>query len=728
MTPQAGGSIFIDRFSSFLIMSGNVMKRNSVIGGRGGALSCYADSLKIIDNSLVDNAASQGGAFFLSGSDMCIRASSFHNNTASDYGGTMAIASGSDMLIDGVVVNAGSATVGAGVYVISSTSLSVTNSSFSGNIALDSGGALMCASVVNVSLHSLRVAGNAARGVGGGGIYLSSVETVSIVDFECHNNTALNEGGCMSVIAGANVSLSSAVFDGNIVRQGSGSAMYFTSLSGGFLSGSNLFKNNQAPEGGGTVFWAHNSGMLEPLGLSNSQVCQFVDNSALYGNQSATEGVAINFLHAANYEVVDYAAVYITPIEVGLFDYYGSLVAAPIDDTVQIASEANPCFDGLSYVGGALLTPPSSGIARFDSLQAFCAPGYNMTLLASLTVTSDDRGVETSMEAEMLVSFRSCRRGEYYANKVCNLCENSSYSLDENSDLSVRGCKRCPAHADTCWGDVIDVSEGYWRISELASTILPCPLGKESCKGGVVSGEASCAVGYTGGLCAVCADQYWFSSASSRCQSCSDVSSVLSPATIVVVAIVGLAVIAGGLYYRKLDAASKACNRRIDVGCLFLTDIGYLNGNSTDEDIQQAKLFCRVLFKRMLARFKIYVTMYQCIVAMPFVLDMHFPESFSRVLAPLNIVNLDIVGLVYGACDNSDIDYIDKLVTRTLYPMVVVMVLFLAREVHTRLLRRRAHISEDAINSIRDFYFFLFLVFSYMILPSISAFIFGTFR
>ena len=101
-------------------------------------------------------------------------------------------------------------------------------------------------------------------------------------------------------------------------------------------------------------------------------------------------------------------------------------------------------------------------------------------------------------------------------------------------------CIPCPPNTDSCAGGNIIVSAGFWRISPYSTAMLACPW-PHACQGGDGSNAkaplttngrrlstalelpdtvAGCAKGYTGPLCAVCADRYFFASTTTTCEPC----------------------------------------------------------------------------------------------------------------------------------------------------------------------------------------------------------------
>jgi hypothetical protein len=121
----------------------------------------------------------------------------------------------------------------------------------------------------------------------------------------------------------------------------------------------------------------------------------------------------------------------------------------------------------------------------------------------------------------LLLEYRPCETGEYYYASTCVVCEGASYSLEDNSNLTVTSCSPCPSHSTSCEGASIEVEEGYWRVNNASTSILACPYGAHACAGGWVSGSSSCKQGYDGTLCAVCAEGYFYSTSVQECTTCS---------------------------------------------------------------------------------------------------------------------------------------------------------------------------------------------------------------
>jgi hypothetical protein len=209
---------------------------------------------------------------------------------------------------------------------------------------------------------------------------------------------------------------------------------------------------------------------------------------------------------------------------------------------VTAAIESSSCGSLNGYLSGASIITPQSGIAVFDTLNIYCYPGgsANLTYTASLDGLYGNTYALTYSE---IVTFRGCTDGEILKDNLCVECPDGSYLFAYDS--STVACTSCPAHSDSCYGNKVAITAGYWRISTLSKTFLECPLGAIACQGGYDVGgidesssvatsnssagsrklatsstQRSCADGYIGPLCGVCDEGYYLKGSS--CMSCSN--------------------------------------------------------------------------------------------------------------------------------------------------------------------------------------------------------------
>ena len=90
-----------------------------------------------------------------------------------------------------------------------------------------------------------------------------------------------------------------------------------------------------------------------------------------------------------------------------------------------------------------------------------------------------------------------------------------------------------------------DDIQGTWRWSNTSLKVFDCPFGIHGCLGGANGGEQSCADGYMGPQCGLCADGWYPQSDGSMCTPCKGQTSIsmiqIISMVIAVVIIVGFA-------------------------------------------------------------------------------------------------------------------------------------------------------------------------------------------
>jgi hypothetical protein len=90
--------------------------------------------------------------------------------------------------------------------------------------------------------------------------------------------------------------------------------------------------------------------------------------------------------------------------------------------------------------------------------------------------------------------------------------------------------------------------------------------------------------------------------------------------------------------------------------------------------------------QRALKTCVVYVTFYQIVSTMPFILaDIDFPDVYDRLMSAVSVVNLAINQEAIASCSSgAQYDYVTKLVVATTYPIVIVLLLWLCSHAHMR--------------------------------------------
>ena len=89
-----------------------------------------------------------------------------------------------------------------------------------------------------------------------------------------------------------------------------------------------------------------------------------------------------------------------------------------------------------------------------------------------------------------------------------------------------------------CYGNTIILSPGFWRRTPTTSSIEICTW-PEACIGGGGTGDELCGAGYTGVMCHVCSENFFFNSDTLSCYSC-DGADIWTPSFIVFIFIAAI--------------------------------------------------------------------------------------------------------------------------------------------------------------------------------------------
>lgn len=228
-----------------------------------------------------------------------------------------------------------------------------------------------------------------------------------------------------------------------------------------------------------------------------------------------------------------------------------------------------------------------------------------------------------------------------------------------------------------------------------------------------------------GPLCGVCEDSYAFRTSTQRCEPCSN-SLALDGAVILALCFIGLIGLIVTFVYSR-PYVRERLKTFDDVYVLIFSSLGVLK--SLQDSTPESKRFAaRKIARRVQIRLKIYITLWQIISIVPFTLDMQFPSAYSTITTVLGVFNLSISRSTLVSCSSGNsYDAIDELMVETIYPIVLVAMIWSANSIHVAVASARASPSVDNISSIRANYFKAFLVFSYLVLPGTSVTIFRIF-
>jgi predicted outer membrane repeat protein len=290
--------------------------------GAGGGVYNVGGAVSVVNTDFANNrvAGYSGGAIANSWSGtLSIRNSTFNANSADDYGGAILTDSGV-LSISDTVFSANIADWGGGAINAFGGTVSVVGSRFAGNRSGDrSAGAIGVSGDAVVAVSQSTFSGNLADDHGGA-IYSSGSLTITGCTFA--GNFAWYDGGAV-FSSGGTVSISSSTFSGNKANDGAGA---ITNDGGRLEIVSSTIARNES----GTA----PAGLLNRTGTAS--VSHSIIAGSLYGyadvrgsfttqghNLIGNVGVATGFTHGVQGDLVGYAASPLDPLLAALADNGG---------------------------------------------------------------------------------------------------------------------------------------------------------------------------------------------------------------------------------------------------------------------------------------------------------------------------------------------------------------------------------------------------------------------
>lgn len=599
-TATKGGAGFCNAAGNPAFFS-NVTFENNV-AQIGGGMFIDNPCQITLDNALfVKNSAVDAGAGIATGDGVVLNISNsyFEANGLSDCISTNPPTTGGGIMV-GVQQFQINDHCGAG-SLTKLTQLHLSNTSFNNNLATSSGGAISVQSGI-LSLDGVDVVGNKAVGSSdntalglGGGIAIieqcttamsltCSTAIARITNTNIANNSAVGGGGGLHFAgqsADGSLILENTIFTENYVAT-PGSSASAAQLStqtqqgvggGAFIGRSNFtmkgvaFDNNAAYYGGGmflsadlspsvsafkdivldgnsavlgsAVYWLVSASPKAPLPLASFSIMPFSNSSV------STEVLSVAFATPA--PTVVQSASDMSTFSISLLDYYNNTGTTEIGSCL-----VKQLLPPSSLVGNDTLTirPQGSdvGIAKgeavFSQLSVTGLIGQTYNVSVSCTPHGMAQSQFLNLTGQPLpplpftLHVAPCASGNEPkstgSGSFCVQCPFNTYNFDGEN------CLTCPRGAICPGGNQLASQSDWWRSASNSTEFYPCRT-PGMCQGGIAAGNAACASGSQGPLCAVCKANYFaFAGQCHECNQSGQAQAMLAVTIIVIVVLVAL--------------------------------------------------------------------------------------------------------------------------------------------------------------------------------------------
>ena len=447
----------------------------------------------------------------------------------------------------------------------------------------------------------------------------------------------------------------------------------------------------------------------------------------------ATEALEVSFAGGVALPAELASASSAPAFAASLVDFYGRVAATENGVACRIEPAAVPAAGDFSAgtaaaedaavadaleLGGALEASSEGGLVVFDGVvprgrlgstyeaRIACADRAPASSAASDVVSqnaarnaSDAEDVVAIAPVTFPVRIATCARGREPVAlgadsltgapvaKDCVECKDRTFNFDGVA------CVACPPGGDCRGGDELLAKPGWWRSAEEAQRVFACPT-KSACLPGNATGDAACAEGYEGPVCAVCSSGFrqW----GRACVPCDDEATYALP-------IFGIVAFSAFLWYifREPPGVGGPPGDAPAAGLASEDARGVKEPPAKEPPVASDGAEDRAM-----ALFSSLVFIAQCLGLLK-EYDVAFPDGVDRVLDALDLTNLNLSALAPGCTDDS-VNFYRSFVVGVSVPPAIVCACALvyhraeaARRRHYAAFPRRTRTEHDAYESLK---------------------------
>ncbi|MDD3051438.1 MAG: right-handed parallel beta-helix repeat-containing protein [Candidatus Cloacimonetes bacterium] len=306
------GSIYINNYNN-LEINNSTIKNNTLLGGYGGGVYIYNSSPTLTNNRIfanflkdTHNYALYGGGIFIQRSNPILTDNEISGNYAYGYGGGIVFTDCNYNLTGNSIKNNLAYRSGGGIYIIRATNFKIQDGEILQNITNDmgeGGGGVFVSNVHDLQIIDSEIRLNACKGEGGGihvtpsvpnllisnskielntadngkrygnggGIFLDFATTnIDIIDSEIQSNVSKNHGG--GIYAKGNQNTAINILSSNInsnAADNSGGGLYLETFHGK-IDSCNVKFNASVGSGGGIFYYNPYDFSLRNSNISNN--------------------------------------------------------------------------------------------------------------------------------------------------------------------------------------------------------------------------------------------------------------------------------------------------------------------------------------------------------------------------------------------------------------------------------------------------------------------------
>lgn len=242
----SGGAIALSNAAATIE---NVLFFNKAAADDGGGLYISNTPTTVLNTVFSSNASTDDG-----GAIANITSSTFDGNISDDTGGGIAIVKGGTATIAESTLTNNQAVKGSGLVIAQSSSVNVTETTFTSNSVAEDGGAIYLSDEARLQVTESEFTANTA-GDQAGAIQHESSKAVEVVSTAFRENRAVSDGGAIANNSpSGTLTIINSSFDSNTTQE-DGGAVYARMNSRNTIEGSS-YTNNRAVNNGGGIYSA----------------------------------------------------------------------------------------------------------------------------------------------------------------------------------------------------------------------------------------------------------------------------------------------------------------------------------------------------------------------------------------------------------------------------------------------------------------------------------------
>ena len=284
--------------------------------------------------------------------------------------------------------------------------------------------------------------------------------------------------------------------------------------------------------------------------------------------------------------------------------------------------------------------------------------GYEPEWTAAWSYDTDGMGIEAALQTTYELACRAviqaqldeCPAGTILKGVDCVACAQGFYELDGSSCVecaSVVGADPdCPAGSTVA---TLRLQQGYWRLSNRTTDIVPCESQRACSPSSADAGRAAaadattddgsgyCGDEYRGPLCALCVNETkYFSTASGECEDCP--TDGVATGRFLAVTMLVLAFVLLLATFQEIARQLAQCGVAMVVRAV----------------VSLSWLSHAVIHLRLGSKFKLLVSFAQVFSMLPTVYEVSLPEDYESFLGFFDLLNFDLDLLLPRRCVSRD--------------------------------------------------------------------------